>query len=71
MKELKPCPFCGFTELQFYNEVAQAADGYFCDDEPSQESGVIICDATLGGCGATSGFGNEEVAIINWNKRVV
>lgn len=71
MTKLKPCPFCGdIKSLHFYNEYNQQADGYYCDDDPSEYSGVIICDATLGGCGTTSGFGEtQQTAETKWNTR--
>ena len=71
LESLKPCPFCGQTKsLHFYNEAEQARDKYYCDEDPSENSGVIICDATNGGCGATSGFGSLEDAINKWNIRI-
>lgn len=65
MSELKPCPFCGGTNLFLGSEkeIEQLDGG-------REEYFAVVCDFTKGGCGACSGYrkGKEE-AIEAWNKR--
>jgi Lar family restriction alleviation protein len=64
MKEketLKPCPFCGGKELELYIP-------YGCIDERDQCA--VVCCASRGGCGASSGHCyNTLDAIEAWNRR--
>lgn len=55
--ELKPCPFCGCSDVSMYT------NGTDVDDY----SYVVECD----GCGCTldTGFESEERAIEEWNRR--
>ncbi len=54
--ELKPCPFCGSESVSImYNHHGDYA---------------VNCDATRGGCGATSGYAQmREAAVAAWNRR--
>lgn len=70
--KLKPCPFCGGTNL-FVGTIAdvemQSEDHE--DYEYNSEHYVVVCDYTEGGCGASTGGGAccEEEAIEVWNRR--
>ena len=65
IEPLKPCPFCGnvnvvFTDKEYDSVVDIKSARYIC------------CDATDGGCGATSGYiaigANLNKEIKLWNK---
>lgn len=64
---LKPCPFCGSRTA------AEVADnvtlGYA--EHIEMFAFAVVCSAAVGGCGASSGFQeDEEQAIEQWNNRV-
>ena len=62
-KTLKSCPFCG-ADMQIIDKRQQWLD----DLDVTQY--FIVCDATRGGCGASSGAHlSEEKAIYAWNQR--
>ena len=72
MPELKPCPFCGGTQL-FVGTIAEIE--MMDEDNPNYLHGKktysVVCDYLEGGCGASSGGGarSEEEAIEAWNRR--
>lgn len=58
---IKPCPFCGKSDCVEFN----------WKDNRVNPQVRVICNATKGGCGSSSGFRhNEEEALELWNKRV-
>ena len=62
--ELKPCPFCGNTNLF----VGTSAQLHGDDDEDDY---AVCCDFEQGGCGATGGYQLSKIKAIElWNKRV-
>ena len=72
MAELKPCPFCGKN----VPNVGTIADHEFtCEDDMSYEYDSthfdVVCAATAGGCGASTGkrYETPEEAIEAWNRR--
>ena len=70
--ELKPCPFCGRKNAATLSNCTECSP---CVDEPpcdgcNWKKYLIVCNVTLGGCGASSGlYDTEEKAIQAWNKR--
>ena len=69
MTELKPCPFCGGTELIITScvELEDCNNFAECGGTPNY---IVCCDYKQGGCGAASGYClNEEEAIEAWNRR--
>jgi len=67
MDELKPCPFCGGTNLNI-----KEADIYGKDDLPWNPKHVfrVECNALEGGCGTMGGYyGTKEEAIEAWKRR--
>lgn len=79
--QLASCPFCGNEESVRVMESEEMADLY-CDgliddirDEiprfPEKFEGyLVICDASTGGCGASSGWGRVPIdATAKWNRR--
>ena len=77
--ELKPCPFCGksVAELSDAQDLENCA--HFEDEtcpcqnyETARICGlhIVVCDVSLGGCGATSGYyTTAKKAAENWNRR--
>lgn len=73
--ELKPCPFCGSTTAQTIMTRDEAA--WSCDpgDYDGEIPMVVCCAAKKGGCGASTGFCNDDEedfgrqAAEAWNKR--
>lgn len=60
--DIKPCPFCGKSDCVEFNWEGDIVT-------PLQVQ--VICNATKGGCGSSSGFkDSEEEAWKLWNKRV-
>jgi Lar family restriction alleviation protein len=67
---LKPCPFCGKTEIIVLNanEISELdRDSELWADDPAF---AAVCDFNKGGCGATGGY-RETVteASETWNRR--
>ena len=61
--ELKPCPFCGNTNLTIGTSAVLHGD----DDEDNY---AVCCGVSEGGCGGTSGYALSKLkAVENWNKR--
>ena len=57
--ELKPCPFCGGN----YQEIATAG-------EDGKKSYTMVCDATQGGCGCSTGWSDKTLdVVLMWNER--
>ena len=67
MNQLKPCPFCGNTDL----ELTPYADADWVSHEDCDDEGFfVICNVNSNGCGATSGWKLEETDVIDlWNQR--
>lgn len=67
---LKPCPFCGKTEIVVLdsNDILGAEpDDDRWEPDPSYAG---ICDINQGGCGATGGFRpTDPEAAAAWNQR--
>ena len=57
MSELKPCPFCGHTEV----ELVGAGDNWLVGCKNGKCMGFVTVTDT--------GFGNKEIAIAAWNRR--
>jgi len=77
-QELKPCPFCRsttalniMTAKDYYEGILQ----YCCnsgDFTPPGDGYFINCNFIEGGCGAVSGWEeNEAKVIVKWNTRVL
>lgn len=67
---LKPCPFCGKTEIAVLNsnDITEA----YPDDERYEPNPCFagICDFNENGCGATGGYREtSELAAEAWNQR--
>ena len=61
---LKPCPFCGNTNL-FVGTKSEIED-----ESVDSDYYTVCCDYTSGGCGAKSGYRMyREDAIALWNSR--
>lgn len=61
MTDLKPCPFCGNTNL--YIQMTKESG---CDDQYQ-----VICNFNWNGCGASSGYWDTpQEAVDAWNRRV-
>ena len=61
--KIKPCPFCGNTNLFVGDADTIRNDG-------DHEYFAVCCSVTQGGCGATSGYYPYKTkAIKKWNKR--
>ena len=72
MKKIKKCPHCGSKsspEVMEYREyVGMLLDTYDVLDD--DDGCIVICSATNGGCGASSGYGeSKDSAIRLWNRR--
>lgn len=68
--ELKPCPFCGNTNIHKTNcrELEDCAHFEVCDTDILYFA--YVCSVNHGGCGATTGYyETEEEAIEAWNRR--
>lgn len=60
--DIKPCPFCGKSDCVEFN---------WEESDDSYPQVQVICDATKGGCGSSSGFKDTEEEVLElWNKRV-
>ena len=72
MLKLKPCPFCGGTQL-FVGTIAEIEmqDEDHPDYLHSSKIYAVVCDYIKGGCGASTGGGaiSKEEAIEAWNRR--
>ena len=61
--ELKPCPFCGNTNLFVGTSDEIHEDG-------DKHNYAVCCDFEQGGCGACGGYELSKIkAVENWNKR--
>ena len=61
--KLKPCPFCNNTNIVV--GTSKEIHGDDCDYEFA-----VCCDINNGGCGACSGYYQDEAKAIKcWNKR--
>lgn len=59
--KLKPCPFCGFINPELYGVTIE---------EYNFRDYAVICSASIGGCGASTGhYAKEPEAIEAWNRR--
>ena len=64
MSELKPCPFCGKRLAVITHDDDDENDGW------NYQSCAVVCDATIGGCGASGGYHfSADDAIEAWNQR--
>ena len=67
---LKPCPFCGKTEIVVFdaNVIAEIdRDSDLWADDPTY---AAVCDFNNKGCGASGGYREtESEAIEAWNQR--
>ena len=69
MSKLKPCPFCGGTNISISNCKELGGCENFGECE---EDGYIsaVCDFNKDGCGASSGYYKTKTeAIAAWNRR--
>ena len=72
MTRLKPCPFCGNTNI-FLGSILRANDYQpGIDDKYDMTHYVAVCDYVMGGCGAMTGKNNktELEAEVAWNTRI-
>lgn len=78
MDNLKPCPFCGNSELDMSDVMDCEQCGNFEDEdkcpafEPFGHCSMVfvVCSLYKGGCGASSGWYNtKKEAIDAWNRR--
>lgn len=61
MINLKPCPFCGNSNIYLLKEVAKGYDDQY----------KVVCNANWNGCGASSGYyDSTHEAVDAWNRRV-
>lgn len=59
--KLRECPFCGFINPELYGITIK---------EYNFRDYVVICSASIGGCGASTGhYAKESEAIEAWNRR--
>lgn len=68
--KLKPCPFCGNTNIYETNcrELEECAHFEECDTDIMYFA--YVCSVNHGGCGAATGYyEHEEEAIEAWNRR--
>lgn len=66
-EKLLNCPFCGKHDAVALCTAAEIDD--YADDFDHY---AVVCDATLGGCGATGGYeDNRPDAAKKWNNRFV
>jgi Lar family restriction alleviation protein len=65
METIKECPFCGSKSVEVLTE------SEINDTKPSKiEEFAVVCMATKGGCGASSGYSFvKKEAVKKWNKR--
>ena len=72
-EKLLPCPFCGNTTAPTFMDKKDASWDYLNDDyEAECPEFVVCCAARKGGCGASTGFVNDdekEYAVELWNRR--
>lgn len=71
MNDLKPCPFCGNTEI-FVGSVAEIelTDEYDPNYDLYNSQYQVVCDYKAGGCGASSGYmESKDAAREAWNRR--
>ena len=70
--KLKPCPFCGQINpvtLTTAREMEDCKRADTCQIRDC-ESVTVVCDFTIGGCGASSRYARtEEEAAEAWNRR--
>ena len=67
--ELKPCPFCGNTNIVIKTCSDNCCDPIMCDECPQLQY-TVCCDGNNGGCGSHSGYYlKKEEAIEAWNRR--
>lgn len=60
---LPACPFCGRMNTVRLSESTE-------DDEDLEPSYAVVCDFTMGGCGASGGYAqDEDEAIAAWSQR--
>ena len=71
MTELKPCPFCGKTNLFVgTEEEIELQDEEDENYRVNSHTYCVCCDMHKGGCGASSGFRfTVDEAIEAWNRR--
>lgn len=71
-KELSPCPFCGRTDTVAFTTAREMEDCKRADTCQLHdcESVTVVCDFTIGGCGASGRYARtEEEAAEAWNRR--
>lgn len=80
MSKLKPCPFCGSTNLtvgldfEEYDVIGEDEPEFerLYDPESQYMNWVVVCNAHSGGCGAMGGHSqSRQGAIKAWNRRHV
>ena len=72
MTKLKPCPFCGNTNI-FLGTILRANDYHpGSDDKYDMTHYVAVCNYARGGCGSSTGrsYETELEAGAAWNRRV-
>ena len=64
MAELKPCPFCGGTNIVMCREPN------FWEGHINGYQYQVVCDASCGGCGSSCGY-EESITEAReaWNRR--
>ena len=69
MTDLVKCPFCGRTDKMVCCTIAEADDIDAPNNFEKSHYGVV-CDASIGGCGASTGWNHEtpEAAKAAWNS---
>jgi len=82
--QLKPCPFCGFNFSKdlvdilypsgiYWRENSEIGGEYigFKDMLPTDHTcWKIVCNGTMGGCGAEIHGDSKEEVIEKWNTRI-
>lgn len=71
---MKHCPMCGRTQYLGYATVEDMLAPYGTGDVSSYvlKQVCVICSATKGGCGTSSGYAlSKDDALELWNRRTV
>lgn len=68
--ELKPCPFCGNTNVVFVVDSEYESPKIIEYNIAKDAYIAVLCNASQGGCGAMGGYGSGfEEAVKKWNNR--